>query len=1004
VHRLWNTSNANLLSARQFVLTATLALITVAAPTFAAESIVDAFTVKLRDNAVVSNVVPLPAAVRSELSRALQMPFVEAGGTRDGAVQLRLATQVPLDQARAAVSRVRLLPDVLYASIGEANSAARGAPVAKSDSQAPAVRRIIVKYYDPGLSQAARDNQPLGPTQLNELSIAVGQPVASEKATFNGAYVVRLFQAVPVDKAVRYAQLLAANTTIDYVEPDLLKHPMLTPNDTYYPLQWHYQSPPTEMGGVNLPPAWDRTVGSSSIVVGVIDTGILPHPDLAGRYLAGYDMIADPLVANDQQPASCTTPGSCSSRDSDPSDPGDWVTSAESMSGYFQGCTPENSSFHGTHVSGTIGAATNNGTGVAGINWISKLLPVRVLGKCGGYTSDIADAIVWASGGSVPGVPANPNPARVLNLSLGGDGACDVTTQNAINAALAARAVVVVAAGNSNADAATSSPANCNGVITVAATGRQGQRASYSNFGTTVEISAPGGSDGQGAGVGVLSTLNDGTTSPDPQGYDYVYYQGTSMATPHVTGIASLMLSVNPSLTPAQVLAKITTTARAFPTGTVRDCTTSLCGAGIIDAGAAVQAAIGITTTTSTTLASSVNPATLGATVTFTATVMGSHPTGNVTFTDNGSAISVCVAVPLVSAGNSATAACSTAGLSAGTHSIAANYGGDPGNSASNSSPLSQVIAGGGSGGLANGGFETPALAAGGYQYTPSGGSWTFSGGSGIQSNGSAWGAPAAPDGQQTAFLQGFNAQIAQTVNLAAGSYSVSFYAARRAYQGAVQPIQITIDGIAVGSPISPVDTNFALFTSAVFTVAAGNHTVQLTSTNGNGDNSSFVDAVTLNPGVRTSALADGNFETPALAAGGYQYTPSGGSWTFGGGSGIQSNGSAWGAPAAPDGQQTAFLQGSNAQIAQTVNLAAGSYSVSFYAARRAYQGAVQPIQISIDGIAVGSPISPVDTNFARFTSAVFTVGAGNHTLQLTSTNGDGDNSSFVDAVTLNAQ
>ena len=141
-----------------------------------------------------------------------------------------------------------------------------------------------------------------------------------------------------------------------------------------------------------------------------------------------------------------------------------------------------------------------------------------MLGKCGGYTSDIADAIVWATGGAVPGVPANSNPARVLNMSFGGSGACDVTSQNAINAALAAGAVVVVAAGNSNSNASNFSPANCNGVITVAATGRQGQRASYSNYGAAVEISAPGGSDGQG----VLSTLNSGATSADPAGYEYV--------------------------------------------------------------------------------------------------------------------------------------------------------------------------------------------------------------------------------------------------------------------------------------------------------------------------------------------------------------------------------------------------------------------------------------------------------------------------------------------------
>lgn len=465
-----------------------------------------------------------------------------------------------------------------------------------------------------------------------------------------------------------------------------------------------------------------------------------------------------------------------------------------------------------------------------------------MLGKCGGYTSDIADAMVWASGGSVPGVPANPNPARVLNLSLGGLGACDTTTQNAINAALAAGAVVVVAAGNSDADARNYSPSSCNGVITVAATGRQGQRASYSNFGPAVEISAPGGDGADG----VLSTLNNSPTSPQPGNYTYAYYQGTSMATPHVAGIASLMLSVNGSLTPAQVLAKIQSSARAFPTGTVRDCTTALCGAGIIDATAAVQAAIG-TTATMTTLVSSANPAAAGSTVMFTATVTGTNPTGSVNFTDSGTSIAGCTAVLLTGAGNVRTAACGTSALSIGTHSIVANYGGDVGNAASSSAPLSQVITGSGTIALANGGFELPVLAAGGYQFAPAGATWTFSGNAGIQRNGSAWGASTAPEGQQTAFLQGVNAQIGQTISLAAGSYSVSFYAARRAYQGAAQPLQITVDGIAVGAPIAPVDTNFALYTSASFTVGAGNHTLQFTTTNPNGDNTSFIDAVVLN-------------------------------------------------------------------------------------------------------------------------------------------------------------
>ena len=397
---------------------------------------------------------------------------------------------------------------------------------------------------------------------------------------------------------------------------------------------------------------------------------------------------------------------------------------------------------------------------------------------------------------------------------------------------------------------------------------------------------------------------------------------------------------------------------------------------------------------------------------------------------------------------------------------------------------------------LANGNFETPVLAAGGYQYPPSNAGWTFGGGTGIQRNGSAWGAATAPEGQQTAFLQGYGAQLSQTINFGTGTYSVSFYAARRAYQGAGQPLQISIDGVAVGSPIAPVDTSFAPYSSVPFTVGAGNHTLMFTSTNPDGDNSSFIDAVVLNvlgdqppaiispnattfsvgqtgsftvqatgvpvptlsrsgalpagvtfidngngtatlsgiPSVNsngtytlilsahngvggdatqtftltvnaapvTIALPNGGFETPILAAGSYQYPPSNASWTFGGGTGIQRNGSAWGGANAPEGQQTAFLQGYHAQLSQTINLAAGTYNVSFYAARRAYQGAGQPLQISIDGTAIGSPIAPTDTNFARYTSATFSVGAGNHALLFTSTNPDGDNSSFIDAVVLN--
>jgi len=194
----------------------------------------------------------------------------------------------------------------------------------------------------------------------------------------------------------------------------------------------------------------------------------------------------------------------------------------------------------------------------------------------GGYTSDIIAAITWASGGAVDGVTTNATPVDVINMSLGGTGVCPTAMQTAIDAAVGRGAVVVVSAGNSNADASTSFPANCVGVITVAALTSTGARADYSNFGSTVEIAAPGS--------GIFSTMNTGTTTP--VGPTVTSYNGTSMAAPHVAGVAALLKSQTPSMTPAQVLSQIQSTAFTFPTGTGLDCTTSTCGAGVLRASA----------------------------------------------------------------------------------------------------------------------------------------------------------------------------------------------------------------------------------------------------------------------------------------------------------------------------------------------------------------------------------------------------------------------------------
>jgi serine protease len=453
----------------------------------------------------------------------------------------------------------------------------QGAAPASPGTAAPApTARLIVRYRD-----GAQLASPAGATaSAQQLSQRAGVPLQHLRTTGGGEQVLSLPAPASQAELDSLVNRLSQDPQVEYVEPDARMFPQQV-NDPGFPQQWHYTLPGT---GINLPPAWQRATGAG-VVVAVLDTGVRPHGDLAARLLPGHDFIADTEISNDGD-----------GRDGDANDPGDFVVNGDPcwpVAGWPGGNS--RSSWHGTHVAGTIAAVTNNGTGVAGVAPDARILPVRVLGKCGGFTSDIADGIRWAAGLPVPGVPNNPNPARVLNLSLGGDGACGQTYTNAINAARGAGAVVVVAAGNSDADAGNFQPASCRGVITVAATNRDGARAFFgqagsgSNFGTAVEIAAPGGETHAVAANGILSTLNAGATTP---GADNVaFYQGTSMATPHVAGVAALVLQVAPSLTPDAVLQVLTQTAQPFPAVASRPCTTATCGAGIVDAGAAVARA-----------------------------------------------------------------------------------------------------------------------------------------------------------------------------------------------------------------------------------------------------------------------------------------------------------------------------------------------------------------------------------------------------------------------------
>jgi len=419
------------------------------------------------------------------------------------------------------------------------------------------------------------------------------------------------------------ASRLALDPDVEYAEVDRRARRVVVPNDPRFGSvaegassggpavgQWYLQAPAGEVASsIDAVSAWDTTTGSASIVVAVLDTGVrFNHPDLAGKLLPGYDMVSDAAISNDGD-----------GRDADASDPGDWVTSAEAATTAFAGCEVSASSWHGTQVAGIVGAATNNGTGMAGAGWNVRVLPVRVLGKCFGHTSDIVTGIRWAAGIAVPGLPLNPNPARVINLSLGSSGACSTEERSAIADANAAGAVVVVAAGNT-AGLAANSPANCPGGIGVTALRHVGTKVGFSDVGPELSIAAPGGNCVNLSGAclyPLLTTIDSGATVPASSTYtdSFDASVGTSFSSPLVAATAALMLSVQPALTPAGVRAAMQASARPFPSSGVPDdpttgavpichapngteqlqcyCTKTTCGAGMLDAGAAVRAAIG---------------------------------------------------------------------------------------------------------------------------------------------------------------------------------------------------------------------------------------------------------------------------------------------------------------------------------------------------------------------------------------------------------------------------
>jgi len=470
----------------------------------------------------------------------------------------------------------------------------------RAQVQAP-IDRFIVKYRD-GSRQRADSTLALDSVRvaLRGSGIAGSTATARSAATLQvqrlrrlgqGGELVRTTRPLERAEADRFLAQLRADPQVLYAQPDSRKFAAAAaPNDPYFStLQWDFTH---AVGGANALPAWDVSHGEG-VVVAVLDTGYTDHPDLAANIVPGYDFISyygqtiDGEVAPDMA-------GDGNGRDADAHDPGDWIDNG--MLASCPGASVENSSWHGTHVAGTVAAVANNASGIAGLAYGAKVQPVRVLGHCGGMTSDIADAITWASGGHVDGVPDNPQPAEILNLSLGGYGACeyDYATQEAIDGAIARGSVVVVAAGNNADDVANYTPASCKGVIAVGASGVDGARSYFSNYGSGVAIAAPGGNAQSGNDPDnrwIWSLGNEGKTVPAAA--NLLGMIGTSQASPHVAAVAAMMQAAaidhqGTPLTPLQVRLLLQRTARAFP---VQPPAVTPIGVGIVDAGAAVAAA-----------------------------------------------------------------------------------------------------------------------------------------------------------------------------------------------------------------------------------------------------------------------------------------------------------------------------------------------------------------------------------------------------------------------------
>jgi serine protease len=432
---------------------------------------------------------------------------------------LSIGQTVPAAAAQSDRTDVEFVPGELIVKLRDAAPADAG--VSALHQQTPVLPAEL------GLEHVAGDSSremlvrlPVG-AQRTAMFRALGVASDQQMLTTQGVSPLEVSRR----ETILALKALHARPEVASVGLNTILRPTAVPSDPYYTYQWNYPL-------IHLPQAWDIAKGSPDVVVAVVDTGVrLDHPDLQGKLVAGYDFISDSTRARDGNGI-----------DPDPNDPGD------------RGAGQATSSFHGTHVAGTIAAATDNGIGVAGVTWGSRVMPVRVLGVNGGTLYDVMEGVRYAAGlpndsGTVPAKPAD-----IINLSLGGGGNCQIAADT-FTLARAAGVIVVAAAGN-DGTSTPSFPASCDGVVSVAAVDLNRNPAAYSSFGPTIDVTAPGGDlsadrNGDGYADGVLSTLADDSVSP--LAYVYSFYQGTSMATPHVSGVFALMRSVNPDLTPLQI-------------------------------------------------------------------------------------------------------------------------------------------------------------------------------------------------------------------------------------------------------------------------------------------------------------------------------------------------------------------------------------------------------------------------------------------------------------------